>query len=82
MKWRYFLRDGCIAGVQMLPSGLPDEDTIARAHILFSKRKGPFDGFEIWDDLRVAFSYPDQSQRKPEAWPFWPAMGSPSPVAE
>jgi hypothetical protein len=26
MQWCYFLRDGCIAGVQMLPSGLQEED--------------------------------------------------------
>jgi hypothetical protein len=24
MQWCYFLRDGCIAGFAMLPSGLPD----------------------------------------------------------
>jgi hypothetical protein len=81
MQWCYFLRDGCIAGVQTLPSGLSDEDGIARAHILFSKRKGLFDGFEIWDGGRVAFSYPDQA-KKPEAWLEWPAMSSPSLAAE
>jgi hypothetical protein len=42
----------------MLPSGLPDEAAIAKAHLLFSKRKGPFDGFEIWDGGRVVFRYP------------------------
>jgi hypothetical protein len=39
----------------MLPSGLPDEDKTARAHILFSKRKGPFDGFELWDHARFVW---------------------------
>jgi hypothetical protein len=63
MQWCYFLRDGCIAGVQMLPSGLPDEDKIARAHILFSKREGQFDGFENWDGGRVEFSYPDPAKK-------------------
>ena len=81
MQWCYFLRDGCIAGVQMLPSGLPDEGKTARAHILFSKRKGQFDGFEIWDGGRVAFSYPDPA-KKPEAWLTWPAMSSPPLAAE
>ena len=66
---------------RMLPSGLPDEDKIARAHILFSKRKGLFDGFEIWDGGRVAFSYPEQAKR-PEAWSKWPAMSSPPLAAE
>src|SRR5277367_5476622 len=59
------LRHGCIASVAMLPSSLPDEDKIARAHILFSKREGRFDRFEIWDGGRAAFSYPDPA---PEAW--------------
>jgi hypothetical protein len=65
----------------MLPSGLPDEDKRARAHILFSKREGRFDGFEIWDGGRVAFSYPDPA-KKPEAWLVWPAMSSPPLAAE
>jgi hypothetical protein len=52
----YFLRDGHIAGVEMLPLGLSDEDAITRAHTLSSKRKAPFDGFEVWDHapLRLA----------------------------
>jgi hypothetical protein len=45
----YFLRNGRIAGVEILPPELSDEDAIARARTLFSKRKGPFDGFEVWD---------------------------------
>jgi len=40
----YFLRDGHIAGVEALPLGLSDEDAIARARTLSSKRKGHFDG--------------------------------------
>jgi hypothetical protein len=62
------------------PSGLSDGDKIARAHILFSKRKGPFDGFEIWDGVRVVFTYP-HAAKKPEAWLVWPAMSLPSLVA-
>ena len=54
MQWCYFLRDGCIAGVQM-PLGLSDEDAITRAHTLSSKRKGPFDGFELWDHARFVW---------------------------
>lgn len=44
----YFLNDGHIAGVEMLPLGLSDKDAIARAHMLSAKRMGPFDGFEVW----------------------------------
>jgi hypothetical protein len=62
MQWCYFLRDGCIAGVRMLPSGLSDEDKIARAPVLFSKRKGPFDGFEIWDCARRQVGGDDGAQ--------------------
>jgi len=48
----YFLRDGHVAGVEVLPLGLSDEGAIARAHVLLSKRKGPLDGFEVWDRAR------------------------------
>ena len=51
----YFLRAGRIAGVEILPLGLSDEDAIARAHTLSSKRKGPFDGFEVWDRARLVW---------------------------
>ena len=54
----YFLRGGRIAGVEILPLGLSDEDAIARAHTLSSKRKGPFDGFEVWDRARFVFRLP------------------------
>ncbi len=53
--WCYFLHDGHLAGVEVLPPGLSDEDAIARAHILSSKRKGPFDGYELWDGARMVF---------------------------
>ena len=51
----YFLRGGRIAGVEILPLGLSDEHAIARAHALSSKRKGPFDGLEVWDRARFVF---------------------------
>jgi hypothetical protein len=51
----YFLREGHLAGVEMLPPGLSDEDAVARAHILSSKRKGPLDGFEVWDHARFVW---------------------------
>ena len=54
----YFLRGGRIAGVEILPLGLSDEDAIARAHTLSSKRKDLFDGFEVWDRARFVFRSP------------------------
>jgi hypothetical protein len=54
----YFLRGGRIAGVEVLPTGLSNEDAIARAHTLASKRKGPFDSFEVWDRARFVFRSP------------------------
>ena len=48
----YFMRGGRIAGVEILPLGISDDDEIARAHTLASKRKGPFDGLEVWDAAR------------------------------
>jgi hypothetical protein len=51
----YFLNDGHIAGVEILPPGISDKDAIARAHVLSLKRKGPFDGFEVWHRNRMVF---------------------------
>src|SRR5271155_1520942 len=66
----YFLRDGHIAGVEMLPLGLSDEDAIARAHTLSSKRKGRFDGFEVWDHGRFVFRPPPSRQAACAASPW------------
>jgi hypothetical protein len=37
----------------MLPSGLSDQQAIARAHKLSARRKGRIDGFEVWDGARL-----------------------------
>ena len=55
----YLLRDGHLAGVEMLPPGLSDGHAVARAQILSSKRKGPLDGLEVWDRGRAVFRHPD-----------------------
>ena len=70
----YFLRGGRIAGVEILPLGLSDEDAIARAHTLSSKRKGLFDGFEVWDRARFVFTRPF-SPETPETGPPPPDDG-------
>jgi hypothetical protein len=59
----YFLRAGRIAGVEILPLGLSDEDAVARAHALASKRKGPFDGLEVWDGARSSSGAPRRRSR-------------------
>jgi hypothetical protein len=51
----YFLRNGQLAGVEILPLGLSDEDAIIRAHGRSAKRKGPFTALEVWDGSRLAF---------------------------
>ena len=38
--------------------GISDDDAIARAHTLASKRTGPFDGLEVWDGARFVFRRP------------------------
>jgi hypothetical protein len=55
----YFLRNGRLAGFEMLSPDFSDRDAIARAHILSSKRKGPLDGFEVWDHGRAVLRHPD-----------------------
>jgi hypothetical protein len=60
----YFLCDGHIVGIEILPLGLSDEDAIARAHILSSKRIGPFDGFEVWDHARFVCRHPPSAEEK------------------
>jgi hypothetical protein len=63
----FFLRNGHIAGVEMLP-GLSDQDAIAKAQTLFFlDRRGQFEGFEVWDRTRVVFRHPDPDSAKPEA---------------
>jgi hypothetical protein len=51
----YFLNEGQVADVEVLPPGLSDKNAIARAHTLSVKRKGPFDGFEVWHRNRMVF---------------------------
>jgi hypothetical protein len=53
----YFLRGGRVVGVGMLAAGLSDQDSIARAHKLAAKRKGPIDSFEVWDGARLVIRH-------------------------
>ena len=65
--WCYFFHAGHIAGVEVLPPGLSDEEAVARAQILSAKRKGPFDGYELWDGARLVIRCPDPCAETPEA---------------
>ena len=61
----YFLRGGQLEGVNMLPRGLSDQNAIARAEKLCAKRKGPIDGFEVWDGARLIIKYSVQDADEP-----------------
>ena len=51
----YFLRGGQIAGVNMLPRGLSDQDALGKAETQSLKSRGPIDGLEVWDRARLIF---------------------------
>ena len=57
----YFIRNDHVVGVDMLPPGLSDQDAIAEAHKLSAKRKGPIDGFEVWDGAHLVIKHSGQS---------------------
>ena len=57
----YFIRNDHVVGVDMLPPGLSDQVAIAAAHKLSAKRKGPIDGFEVWDGARLVIKHSAQS---------------------
>lgn len=57
----YFIRNDHVVGVDMLPPELSDQDAIAEAHRLSAKRKGPIDGFEVWDGARLVIKHSAQS---------------------
>ena len=73
--WCYFFHDGRIAGVEVPPPQLSDEDAVARAQILSSKRKGPFDGYALWDGPRLVFRHLFSPETPgPDPPPLLPAL--------
>ena len=63
----YFVRGGHFVDVEVV-GGLSDEEVVAKARLLFSKHKGPIDGFEVWDSARVVFEHdPDLKNRSEKA---------------
>jgi hypothetical protein len=51
----YFLRAGQIAGLNMPPRGLSDQDALGKAETQSLKSRGPIDGLEVWDRARLIF---------------------------
>ena len=70
LKWSYghamlFPSRWPAQGVNMLPRELSDQNAIARADKLCAKRKGPIDGFEVWDGARLIIKYSVQDADEP-----------------
>ena len=53
----YFIRDGHVVGASRLPSGLSDQEAIARAQTQSARRRGRIDGFEVWDSGRLVVKH-------------------------
>jgi hypothetical protein len=54
----YLFRGGQIAAVRIFADG-SEGSVIRKCRAAFEKRKHEFDGFEIWDDARFAYRYPE-----------------------
>jgi len=64
----YFMKGGHIAAVELL-SGTTDQDRIAEARELFTMKGLPrgAEGFEVWDQARFVYRYPEKEAGKPPA---------------
>ena len=59
----YFMKAGHIAAVELLPKDTDDQDAIVAGKKLFLARiRDGFEGFEIWDQKRLVFRYPDTDE--------------------
>ena len=57
----YFMKGGHIAAVEFLPRDADDAAAILAGKKLFQARsRDRFDGFEIWDQKRLVFRYPEE----------------------
>lgn len=54
----YFLHKGRIEAVEVL-TVTSDGDAIKQAEQLFRQRAGRFGAFEVWDQARFVYRYPD-----------------------
>lgn len=60
----YFMRNGHIAGVEVLPEGVSDETAIDMAREFFDLQKDEgrsFEGFEVWHEARHVYRWPAES---------------------
>jgi hypothetical protein len=55
----FFLRDGHIAAVELLPQGLDDAEAVERSRQMFEERtrESRYEGFEVWDMARVVAQF-------------------------
>jgi hypothetical protein len=60
----YFMRNGHIQAVEEF-FGLSEEEATVKAHALFSERKHPFEGFELWDHARFLTRHPGPGADEP-----------------
>jgi hypothetical protein len=56
----FFLRDGNIAAVELLPQGLNDAEAVEKSRQMFEERtqESRYEGFEVWDMARVLLPIP------------------------
>jgi hypothetical protein len=59
----YFMRDGHIGHVEILPEGISDTDAIERSKELFEThpQRARYDGFELWHETRYLYRWPPDS---------------------
>jgi hypothetical protein len=69
----YFLRGGQIAGVNMLPRGLSDQDALGRAESQSLKRRGRIDGLEVWEAyVAIRQPVPAEGEGDYQEFRVWP----------
>jgi hypothetical protein len=54
----YFIKGGDVDGVEELLV-VTQSEAIELARTLFEKRKWELEGFEVWDDDRLLYEFPD-----------------------
>jgi len=55
----YFLRGGQIAAVELLDRALGDDAAVRQGASMFIAQMGKFERYEIWDQNRMVFRFPD-----------------------
>jgi hypothetical protein len=55
----YFLRGGQFAAIELLDRALGDDAAVRQAASMFIAQMGKFERYEIWDQNRMIFRFPD-----------------------